>query len=288
MLGIKPENVERLGRLQPGKLFLVDLEQGRIVEDEEVKHAVSTQQPYGEWFDRNCVHFSDLEPAQSTLTGVLPGHERAPRLRLLAGGPARPDRADGARRRGADRLDGQRQRARRAVRPAPAALRVLQAALRAGHEPADRPDPRVDRHVARHGRRLRGQPARRDARARPPAGRWTSRSCATTSWRRCATSITTSSRRYTIDITWPVDEGAAGHERARSTDACDEAHDAIDGRRQHHDPVRPRRRPGPRADPVAARRRAPCTITSSARATACGRASCSSPASRARSITSRR
>ena len=51
MLGIQPENVKRLGRLQPGKLFLVDLEQGRIVEDEEVKREVSTQQPYGEWFD---------------------------------------------------------------------------------------------------------------------------------------------------------------------------------------------------------------------------------------------
>ncbi len=76
MLAIEPKNVVRLGRLQPGKIFLVDLEQGRIVEDEEVKRDVSTQQPYGEWFDRNCVHFSDLEPAQPTLTGVLPGHER--------------------------------------------------------------------------------------------------------------------------------------------------------------------------------------------------------------------
>ncbi len=76
MLAIEPKNVVRLGRLQPGKIFLVDLEQGRIVEDEEVKREVSTQQPYGEWFDRNCVHFSDLEPAQPTLTGVLPGHER--------------------------------------------------------------------------------------------------------------------------------------------------------------------------------------------------------------------
>ena len=47
------ENVKRLGRLQPGKLFLVDLEQGRIVEDDEVKREVATQQPYGEWFARN-------------------------------------------------------------------------------------------------------------------------------------------------------------------------------------------------------------------------------------------
>jgi glutamate synthase (NADPH/NADH) large chain/glutamate synthase (ferredoxin) len=76
MLGIKPDNVLRLGRLAPGKLFLVDLEQGRIVEDEEVKRTVSTQKPYGEWFARNVVHFNDLEPAHVTQTGILPTRTR--------------------------------------------------------------------------------------------------------------------------------------------------------------------------------------------------------------------
>src|SRR6266850_6213213 len=42
-------NVVRKGRLQPGKLFLVDLAQGRIVPDEETKHAVATRRPYAEW-----------------------------------------------------------------------------------------------------------------------------------------------------------------------------------------------------------------------------------------------
>jgi glutamate synthase (NADPH/NADH) large chain/glutamate synthase (ferredoxin) len=55
LLDIPPEQVRRLGRLQPGKLFLVDLERGRIVEDEEVKREVSTRQPYGEWYARNAV-----------------------------------------------------------------------------------------------------------------------------------------------------------------------------------------------------------------------------------------
>ncbi len=76
MLGIRPENVKRLGRLQPGKIFLVDLEQGRIVEDEEVKREVATQAPYAEWFGRNCVHFDDLDPAHVTMTGVLPTRQR--------------------------------------------------------------------------------------------------------------------------------------------------------------------------------------------------------------------
>ncbi len=60
MLGIRPEHIVRLGRLAPGKLFLVDLEKGRIVADEEVKHEVATQQPYGKWHAEQVVHFDDL------------------------------------------------------------------------------------------------------------------------------------------------------------------------------------------------------------------------------------
>jgi glutamate synthase (NADPH/NADH) large chain/glutamate synthase (ferredoxin) len=60
ILDIAPKDIKRLGRLQPGKLFLVDLERGRIVEDEEVKREVATRRPYGEWFARNAVHFSEL------------------------------------------------------------------------------------------------------------------------------------------------------------------------------------------------------------------------------------
>jgi len=68
-LGIPPEQVQQLGRLQPGKLFLVDLEQGRIVDDGEIKHQIATQQPYGGWFARNSVHFSQLPPSdQVTLS----------------------------------------------------------------------------------------------------------------------------------------------------------------------------------------------------------------------------
>ena len=76
MLPVAPEDVKRLGRLAPGKLFLVDLQEGRIVADEEVKKAVATQQPYGEWYEQNRVLFSELEPAHVTLTGLEPGHVR--------------------------------------------------------------------------------------------------------------------------------------------------------------------------------------------------------------------
>jgi glutamate synthase (NADPH/NADH) large chain/glutamate synthase (ferredoxin) len=86
LLPIKPAEIKRLGRLQPGKLFLVDLERHRIVEDEEVKREVSGQQPYGEWFERNTVHFDDLAPAHVTLTGLQPTH-----LRQLAFGYTQED-----------------------------------------------------------------------------------------------------------------------------------------------------------------------------------------------------
>jgi glutamate synthase (NADPH/NADH) large chain/glutamate synthase (ferredoxin) len=86
LLDIKPPEVKRLGRLQPGKLFLVDLEKGRIVADDEVKREVASQQPYGEWVARNTVHFDDLEPAHVTMTGVEPT-----RLRQLAFGYTQED-----------------------------------------------------------------------------------------------------------------------------------------------------------------------------------------------------
>jgi glutamate synthase domain-containing protein 2/glutamate synthase domain-containing protein 1/glutamate synthase domain-containing protein 3 len=72
LLDIAPGEVRRLGRLQPGKLFLVDLERGRIVEDEEVKREVSTRRPYGEWYARNAVPFSALPPSSEVTLSDQP------------------------------------------------------------------------------------------------------------------------------------------------------------------------------------------------------------------------
>src|SRR6202034_1696345 len=70
LLDVPAEEVVRLGRLQPGKLFLVDLERGRVVDDGEVKHQIATQRPYGEWYARNAVRFAEMEPSeQVTLSG---------------------------------------------------------------------------------------------------------------------------------------------------------------------------------------------------------------------------
>jgi hypothetical protein len=60
-----PERIVRKGRLQPGKLFLVDLEQHRIVPDDEVKREVATRKPYAQWYADNVQHLSGLPPART-------------------------------------------------------------------------------------------------------------------------------------------------------------------------------------------------------------------------------
>ncbi len=60
VMTVAPEHVQRKGRLAPGKLFLLDLEEGQIVEDEEIKRRVARRKPYGEWYERSVVHINDL------------------------------------------------------------------------------------------------------------------------------------------------------------------------------------------------------------------------------------
>ena len=65
VLPVKPEDVRIKGRLQPGKMFLVDLEQGRIISDREVKEQLASRQPYGEWLKENQISLDVLaEPAR--------------------------------------------------------------------------------------------------------------------------------------------------------------------------------------------------------------------------------
>ncbi|RXK55461.1 glutamate synthase large subunit [Oleiharenicola lentus] len=72
VLEFPPEDIVQKGRLQPGRMFLVDTEQGRIIEDEEIKRAICSAQPYGEWIKEHLVHLSDLPPAP---TVEVPDHE---------------------------------------------------------------------------------------------------------------------------------------------------------------------------------------------------------------------
>lgn len=56
-------NVVLRGRLQPGKMFVADLEQGRIISDEELKNDLCSRQPYGEWVNQNMMALEDLPDA---------------------------------------------------------------------------------------------------------------------------------------------------------------------------------------------------------------------------------
>ena len=168
VIEVPADEVASKGRLLPGKLFLVDLERDAIVPDTEIKQELAPRRPTASgsptaWCTSRT---SPRSPARAARGAAA---RQAARLRLDRGGPARDARADGARRRRADRLDGERHGAGGAVGHAAAAVLLLQAAVRAGHEPGDRPDPRVDRDEPRGRDRPGDQPARRDARPLPPA-----------------------------------------------------------------------------------------------------------------------
>ncbi len=60
VLPVTPENVLQKGRLQPGRMFLIDTEQGRIVADEEIKNKIATEHAYGQWIKTNMVELADL------------------------------------------------------------------------------------------------------------------------------------------------------------------------------------------------------------------------------------
>jgi glutamate synthase (ferredoxin) len=63
VLDIPPENVLVKERLHPGRIFLVDTAQGRIIDDEEIKAQLAAEHPYGDWLKQNQVHLADLAPA---------------------------------------------------------------------------------------------------------------------------------------------------------------------------------------------------------------------------------
>jgi glutamate synthase (ferredoxin) len=67
VLPIEPERIAVKGRLQPGRMFLVDTEQGRIIADEELKNKYAKAHPYREWLDTHHVLLEDLtEPPEGT------------------------------------------------------------------------------------------------------------------------------------------------------------------------------------------------------------------------------
>jgi glutamate synthase (ferredoxin) len=82
VLDVPPERVLQKGRLQPGRMFLVDTEQGRIVADEEIKNTISAEQPYRAWLKQNLIKLADVPDPGITTD---PGHQTVLRRQLAFG-----------------------------------------------------------------------------------------------------------------------------------------------------------------------------------------------------------
>ena len=263
VLKIPEDEIVTKWRLQPGKMLLVDLEQGRLIPDDEIKASLAQEpslsrmaRPHPDRAGRiaGCADQGHaLEPAAA---------RSAAGVRLQPGRHHHPDDADGVDRRRGQRLDGQRHADLGAVGQAEAAVHLLQAEFRAGHQSADRSDPRRAGDEPRLDHRAAAEPVRPAGRGRHQAPR--------------SAPADPDRRRSGKD---PVDLGDRRHpfqvaharhhlpRRARRGGARAGARRILRARgsrgarrHQHRHPVRPHGGLGPDSDPLAARPAPPCII----------------------------
>ncbi len=84
VLDIPPERVRYKGRLEPGRMLLIDTEQQRIISDDEIKHQIATIQPYRRWLDQYLIELQRL-PADCDIAPPLPDHTTVVRLQQAFG-----------------------------------------------------------------------------------------------------------------------------------------------------------------------------------------------------------
>lgn len=65
---VDPKTIIKKGRLHPGKMFVVDMEQGRIISDEELKETICSQKPYGDWLNQNKIRLEELPEPRVAFT----------------------------------------------------------------------------------------------------------------------------------------------------------------------------------------------------------------------------
>ena len=186
VLEFPPEHIVRKGRLQPGRMFLVDTELGRIVEDEEIKAQIINERPYAEWLKQHLVHLEGSarragaaapEPVTLAKRQVSFGYTFEDQRILMA--PMARDGNEGVGSMGNDTpLAALSHEVAHVVR-------LLQAAVRAGHESAHRLHPRRDHHVVGRVAGLGRQPARPASRRLPPRSSSRARCSPTKSSPRC-------------------------------------------------------------------------------------------------------
>ena len=80
VLDIKPEDVIQHGRLEPGKMFLVDMNEGRIIEDDEIKNDIVTKRPYKKWLEENLLHLANIPYTQNEIPEEVMDFETRQRL----------------------------------------------------------------------------------------------------------------------------------------------------------------------------------------------------------------
>ena len=76
VLEMDQSRVIRKGRLQPGRMFLVDTEAGRVIEDDEIKGQLAAEHPYQEWLDKGVVHLEELPEAEAGTAEPAPLSQR--------------------------------------------------------------------------------------------------------------------------------------------------------------------------------------------------------------------
>jgi glutamate synthase (ferredoxin) len=82
VLDVPPEKVAYKGRLEPGRMLLVDTVQGRIIDDDEIKHQIASEHPYRDWLNKYQVRLQDVadprpEQVQKSEPATLIAHQRA-------------------------------------------------------------------------------------------------------------------------------------------------------------------------------------------------------------------
>ena len=80
VLDIKPEDVVQHGRLEPGKMFLVNMNEGRIIEDDEIKNAIVTKRPYKKWLDDNLLQLAKIPYTENEIPVELMDFKTRQRL----------------------------------------------------------------------------------------------------------------------------------------------------------------------------------------------------------------
>ena len=250
VLDVPEERILRKWRLQPGKMLLIDTEQGRIIEDEEIKRDLAAAKPYSEWLRLHPVQAGGS--ARSAGLGAGQGRRRRGPARSSAGVwiyPRRPQllpRTDGQDGRGPDRLHGLRHAPWRCCRTSRSCFTTISSRTspRSPNPPIDPireelvmslvsmigPRPNLlGRQAGTHKRLEVAQPVLTNADLEKI--------------RAISELLDGAFRTRTLDTTWPAGEGAPG-DGAGAGPAVRRGDRRRAGRQQHPDPVRPRCRRG--------------------------------------------